>query len=241
MKAPSQIKILAITFFSFACLELKAQQALSIYTDFGSNNVSRGTYNKTAAFTCFAKGGNTIEAGLQIDIRNLNNQGFSGFSMKASRKVMIKHLPIEIQGFYIWLNPVGMLVETNWGAQLMMRQEHIEISVGTELRTFSLKSFSDERINQSPKLHETYNMMYSFSYYLKPTSEKWNIGLKLTNIDHFIINQETNPLLNLCGSYRINSHTGFYIELWNKTAGLTNLIPNKFGFFVRTGIVWNLN
>jgi hypothetical protein len=241
MKATLKIKILAMAFFSFASMELKAQPALSIYTDFGSSNVSRGTYQKAAALTCFNKGENTIEAGFQTEIRNQNNSGFSGFSMKASRKMMVKHLPVEIQGFYMWLNPAGMLVETNWGAQLMMRQKHMEMSAGTNFRTFSFKSLSEEGGNQSHKLHEVYNMMYSFTYYLKPSGEKWNIGLTLTNADHFMINQETNPLLNLCGSYRINSHAGLYIESWYKTAGLTNLVANNFGLFVRTGIVWNLN
>ena len=241
MKATLQIKIFAIAFFSFACYESKAQSALSIYTDFGSNNVSKGTYYKTAIITSYTKGKNTIEAGFQTDIINRNNSGFSGFSMKASRILIIKHLPVEIQGFYIWLNPAGMLVETNWGAQVMMQQTHFKMSIGTDFRSFSLKSLSEEVSNQSHKLHEIYNMMYSFSYYIKPTGEKWNIGLSLTNVDHFMINQETNPLLNLCGTYRISSHAGLYIESWYKTAGLTNQVLNKFGILIRTGIVWNLN
>lgn len=241
MKATLQIKIFALAFFSFAGLEAKAQFVLSIYTDFGSNNVSRGTYAKTAALTCYTTGKNTIEAGFQTEIKNRNNSGFSGFSMKASSTIMIKHLPLEIQGFYIWLNPVGMLVETNWGAQLVMRQKQLEMSIGTNFRSFSLKRINEEELNQNKRIHEIYNMMYSLSYYLKPTGEKWNIGVTLTNVDHFMINQETNPLLNLCGLYKISSHAGIYIQSWYKTAGLTNLVPNKFGLFLRTGIVWNLN
>ena len=47
--------------------------------------------------------------------------------------------------------------------------------------------------------------MYSFSYFLKPTDENWNVGLSVTNIDHFVINQETNPVMNLCGLYNASS------------------------------------
>ena len=45
--------------------------------------------------------------------------------------------------------------------------------------------------------------MYRLSYYLKPADDKWNVCLSVTNIDYFVINQETNPVLNLSGLYKI--------------------------------------
>jgi hypothetical protein len=83
--------------------------------------------------------------------------------------------------------------------------------------------------------------MYSFNFFLKPTDEQWNVGLSVTNIDHYIINQETNPVFNLQGFYKLKSPVKLFAQAWYKTAGITNLNLNYFGFFLRTGIIWNIN
>jgi hypothetical protein len=83
--------------------------------------------------------------------------------------------------------------------------------------------------------------MYSFSYSIKPTTHKWNAGITVTNFDHFMINQETNPYVNLKGFFKICSPVRIFAEAWYKTAGALNMSSNYFGFLLRGGIVWNLN
>ncbi|HBE41528.1 MAG TPA: hypothetical protein DDW27_10055, partial [Bacteroidales bacterium] len=90
-------------------------------------------------------------------------------------------------------------------------------------------------------IHENFIVLYSFSYYLNPNDDNWNIGLSVTNIDNFSINQETNPLLFLRGVYDPFSRLGLFTEFCYKPAGICNLAVNHFGFFLRTGIKWNVN
>jgi hypothetical protein len=194
-------------------------------------------------FVYFKSGKNILEAGFQTDLKN-NKFGFSGYTLNASRILKIREIPLELRGFCTWTYPSEILEETNWGAFLKMRQKHFEMTIGTNFRSYNLrqKAIKDFEINtKKTTVHEIYNIMYSFSYYIKPSDDIWNIGLSVTNIDHFIINQETNPVFNLTGLYRISSPVSLYIQGWYKCAGVTNLELNHFGFFFRTGITWNIN
>jgi hypothetical protein len=157
---------------------------------------------------------------------------------------MIKSTPIELQGFFLF-NPFSdILRETNWGILLKSRLKHFDLALGTDFRTYaySKKAINDYGIEKNAaKIHEPFNLIYSFSYYLKPTEDKWNIGLSVTNIDYFIINQETNPTLSLRGLYKLKSPLSLFAQAWYEPAGVLNLNINYFGFFIRTGIIWDIN
>jgi hypothetical protein len=68
----------------------------------------------------------------------------------------------------------------------------------------------------------------------------WNIGFSFTNIDYFIINQETNPVINLQGKYDVSKSLTLFLESWYKSSGAFNLSVNSFGFFFRTGVLWKI-
>ena len=60
----------------------------------------------------------------------------------------------------------------------------------------------DYQIEKSAvRIHENFNVMYAFSYYIIKTDNPWTAGLSITNIDLFTINQETNPSLSLRGLF----------------------------------------
>ena len=106
------------------CVNLPAQPALKIYTDFGQNNVSQGMYIKSAALGSYKFGKNLVETGFQADLKNSNYSGFSGYTIIASRNLTIKDMKFEIKGFYTWTTPSSILLETNWGTLLKMRHNH---------------------------------------------------------------------------------------------------------------------
>ena len=243
MKSTLILKHFSIIFFSWICFNLAAQPGFSFYTEAGRNNVSNGIFIKSAMLAYYKSGKNMLETGFQTDLKN-NKFGFSGYTLSASRKLKIKDISLELKGFCTWTYPSEILEETNWGTLLKMRKKHFEMTLGTNFRSYNLrqKAIKDFEINsENTKVTEIYNIMYSISYYLKPSDDSWNIGLSITNFDHFIINQETNPVFNLTGLYRISSPVCLYIQAWYKCAGVTNLELNHFGFFFRTGITWNIN
>jgi hypothetical protein len=238
------LRVFLIYLFFMYCNNLKAQTGLTLYTDLGKNNASQGLFIKSAAIGHFKIGKYMVKTGYQVDLMNNNKSFFSGYTINASRHLRIQDIPLELQGFYIRTSSTEILRETNWGTLLSMRLKRFEMTLGTNFRTYNfinqaIKDFEMEK--NSSKIHEVNNLMYSFSYFLKPADEKWNVGLSVTNIDHFIINQETNPMFNLQGSYKISSSVRFYAQAWYKIAGASNLEVNHFGYYLRTGIIWNIN
>jgi hypothetical protein len=238
------LKLLFINFLLIFSAVLPAQPGISIYTEAGSSNVSNGIFIKSAALGLYKYGKNNFETGFQTNLKNNNKNGFSGYTISASRNMVIKDISVGLKGFFIQTLPSEILSETNWGALIEMRHKRFEMSIGTNFRTYNLRRKAVSRYeidNTHTQIHEIYNLMYSFCYYLKPVDETWNMGLSITNVDNFTINQETNPVLNLKGIYKISSPVALYMQASYKSAGVTNLELNYFGFFFRTGIVWNIN
>jgi hypothetical protein len=244
MNSTMILKLLFISFLLIIGDVLIAQPGISIYTDMGSNNVSNGIFIKSAALGFYKYGKNNFETGIETNLKNNNKNGFSGYTISASRNMAIKDISFRLKGFCTLTLPSEILSETNWGALMEMRHKRFEMSIGTNFRTYNLrkKAFIGYEIDKnSTQIHEIYNLMYSFCYFLKPTDENWNMGLSVTNIDYFNINQETNPVLNLKGMYKISSPVALYVQASYKSAGVTNLELNYFGFFFRTGLIWNIN
>jgi hypothetical protein len=244
MNSTSIPRLFSTNLFLLICLNLASQPGLSVYSDIGKNNVSQGIFIKSVTMGYYKSGKYKLETGFQTDLKNNNKYGFSGYTLDASRSFMLKQLPLELKGFLTRTYPNQILVETNWGALLKIRKKHFEMSIGTNFRSYSFRqrAANEYEINtKNTKVHEIYNLMYSFSYFLKPTDDNWNVGLSVTNIDYFIINQETNPVFNLSGLYKLSSQICLNIQAWYKCAGVTNLELNHFGYFFRTGIIWNIN
>jgi hypothetical protein len=235
-------KIPVTLVFILVSLTSAAQHEVTFYTDLGCNNASCGRYIKTAALSGYRTKKNSFEAGIQTDV--IEKIRVSGISLSASQVYWIKRIPLEIEGFISLTNPSELLIETDWGVKAIMSRNHFEMFLGTDFRSFRLtKQYPDnyETGGKSLKFHEVYNIIYSFSYQLRPRGSNWNIGAALTNVDHFMIYQETNPEILLNGSYNFNSRISIYTQVWYKSAGVTNLVPNNYGFIFRTGITWKIN
>jgi hypothetical protein len=233
-----------ISFFLFNGIDLMAQSGVSLYTELGKNNVSDGLFIKSTAIGACKFGKNMVETEFQFDLVNGKKNSLSAYAISASRDMVIKGIPFELKGFYIRTPFSKILCETNWGALVNLKRNHFEMTIGTNLKSFTIRqqAIADYAIdNISLKIKELYNIMYSFSYYLKPIENNWNLGVSVSNIDHFIINQETNPFFNIYGSYKLRSPVSLYAQACYKIAGISNLELNYFGYFVRTGIIWTIS
>lgn len=238
------VRIFVFYLLLLFCNNTAAQSGLLIYTDMGRTNVSQGLFIKSAAIGYFNVGKNIIGTGFQLDLKDCNGSCLSGITFNVTRKFMIKKIPIELHRFFIRTYYSKIIGEINSGAFLKTRVNHLELMIGTSFRTYSFKGMADADYNSdniNTKFHENFNLIYSFSYYLKPPDEKWNVGLSLTDMDDFIINQDTNPVFSVKGLYRFTPSLSLNAELWYKTAGALNLKINHFGYFIRTSIIWNFN
>lgn len=220
-----------------------AQTGVSGYMDLGSNNVSDGFFMKTALLVQHRFGKNNVEAGLQVDIISHNERTFSGFNLRFSRLMQVKGFPFEVQGFFLRTPFSDLLRETNWGLLMDMKHNHFAMQLGTEFRSFAFtrKAIDTYGYREDERIRENWNLVYSIGYHLKPDDYQWNVGLSVTNIDYFVMNQETNPVLRLSGRYRVSLPVDLFMEAWYKSAGALNLSVNYFGFFFRTGIAWDIH
>jgi hypothetical protein len=231
-------------FFGFLfSIHLHAQIHLSLFTDAGKNNVSDGFYMELASCGAFQFQTNTIEVGGQFDVVSNKENRSPGFFLEYSKEFKIYKFPLEAQGFFLYNRFSALLYETNWGIVLESHQKHFVYKLGTNFRTYahSKKAIEKYEIENHKKIHENFNLMYTLTYFIKPLGHKWNIGLTLTDFDYFIINQETNPVFNLQARYCVTQNLTLFMESWYKSAGALNLSVNPFGFFFRTGVIWEID
>ena len=241
---PLKIKGVLLCTLLMSWISMVAQPGLTFYTDVAKNSISDGLFIKSAFLGYYKSGNYQLKAGLQTNLVNCNNITLSGYRVDGSREFKIKNTLLGVHGFWTRTYASRIIQETNYGCALSMNRPHFDMLIGTNFRMYSFRknALKDYQIgNNATKIHENFNLMYSFGYNLKPSDYKWNAGVTLTNIDYFMINQETNPYLNLKGYFKISSPVSLFAEGWYKNAGVTNISSNYFGFVIRGGVQWNFN
>lgn len=224
---------------------VKAQSItrLSAYMDAGENNVSQGFYMKTAVLGSYQKGKYVLNAGGQLDIINSGDKIFTGSKFMGGRVFSIKNFDFQIHGLFMYNSISENVFETNWGVLSKVERKHFHYQLGTNFRAYHLPRQVRKEYNPDVenKIKENWNLIYLIAYNLKPDDYIWNVGITVTNIDHFILSQETNPMINLHGRYRISDPIMLYAESWYKSAGALNISVNYFGFFFRLGLIWKID
>lgn len=223
---------------------IEAQINLHSYLDIGETTFSEGVYIKNANRGSYNYQKYLFEAGMQFDLKSNNPNALSGIDLMAARQIMIKEFPIKVQAFFMLNRFSDLMHETNWGIRAgTEKQKHFIYSLGMNFKTYKFNKAYREENNFSraeSRLSENFNLVYLFSAYLKSIENDWNIGLSLTNADCFLINQPTNPMINVQLKYKVKSNLLFYTEAWYKQAGVFNIYANYFGYFIRGGVKWEI-
>lgn len=214
-----------------------------IFTDFGANNVSDGMYWKAGDILTLSFGSNNVEAGFQFDMAGGRERKFSGFGVSYSRQLQVSQVPLEVSGFYIMSPFSDILREYNTGVALSLQSMQFSFLLGTNFRTYAYNKSAIEQygLETSTRLQEKWNLTYNISYQIKPTENRWNLILGITNLDIFLINQETNPMLRITGTYEHSGKLRFFLDGVYKQAGMFNINVHYFGFVLRPGIIWHIN
>lgn len=236
--------VLIILFVFNGNLSVDAQPVVTVYSDAGKNAYSDALFIRSAFLGNYRLGDYYIKAAIQTNLINDNDITMSGYRIEGSKEFKLKNTLFTVNGFGLWTSYSGILKETNYGCLLALKSGHFDVQLGTNFRTYSfrkdaLKSLEIE--NVETEIHENFNLMYSFGYNLKPANHRWNAGLSITNIDIFMINQETNPFVNVKGFFKVSSPVHLFTEVWYKTSGTLNISSNYFGYLIRGGIIWNIN
>jgi hypothetical protein len=215
---------------------------LPAYTELGHNNISDGIFHKTAVLPTYESGKYSVQAGVRFDLVSNNENILSGLSLMGSRIFMIRSLPLDVKGLFIRTAYSGVIHENKWGLLLNTQTKHFRIGLGTNFRTLALNKDEAANLNDTvnTSIRENWNILYQFSYYIKPVGNKWNINLSITNIDYFNLSQETNPIFKIGAIYNLSPPVSFFIDSGYQNAGIINMNIEYFGFFFKTGIIWNI-
>ena len=215
----------------------------NIYMD-----VAKNILNEKAVFRCGSVStlgfrDLFLQAGIAGSYPDHNSLRIKGWFINLGSNFRIKKVPFECMAFYR-VNPFSKIIhETNWGIILGYNSKHFCIRLGNNYRIYKIQKNALEYKMQDgadTRIIEPRNIMYSITWSIKPVGHKWNLSLTLTNFDHFLVQQETNPMSALEFSHRINEKLRIYTEVWYQNAGMLNLQVNYFGFNVRTGLTWQI-
>jgi hypothetical protein len=212
--------------------------------DAGSSSVSDGAFLRPAVISAYRLNKLSVGAGLQWTFSSTERRVISGGFISGSSDFNVRKIPLSAD-LFIRRNPYSDIVrETLFGARIKHERDHLDIQFGYHMRRYRLNENaveSDKSFSGSARsIWEYRNFMYRGTVRLKKRDAPWNLSASVTNFDYFLIQQETNPMFNLAGYYRLSDVLKIQGSLWYQGAGMSNIHANHYGFYFRTGVVWQL-
>ncbi|MDR4987831.1 MAG: hypothetical protein RG741_03200 [Bacteroidales bacterium] len=225
---------------SLTVFTVQAQLSFLLFADAGSNQVSDGWYTRSIAAGSYNTGLYAVAGGVQFKLQG-NSNALNGAFVNAGRQLVIREYPVQAKAFFAAHRFSELMYETNWGVMAETSYKQFDVKAGTSFRRYAFTKSAVEAYDiseEGSQLRENFNMVYRAGYSLNPYDHSWNIRAFVTNLDHIVINQETNPILGVSGFYRISDSFSLLLEARYLSAGAFNLSVNPFGYVFRTGIRW---
>ena len=234
------IKIYLIILLS-VIFSASAFSQLHIFTEAGGHGASEGLYNSYAVQATMPVCELSLSAGTLFSLSAAQQKIFSGLKLSAAYELTNTKYPIDIQLLYMYKPFSSLLSETNAAITGAVRFQRFGMLLDANTRIYSFTAKGASTLPQDASTHmwEYINTMYRFSYYV-PLSTKTELETKITNVDEFIIQQETNPMVFAKISHQYNSKLNLYTELGYLQSGLMNIRVNYFGVFIRGGVIWQI-
>lgn len=214
------------------------------FMDAGSSTVSSGFSLKpsvTGTYNFRQFHGST---GLQWTFSEAERQIFSGWFIHGGFDFTMEEQPFSAILFFRSNPYSGRTAEHNLGTVIRHERKYLEIHLGYHARLYTLDYKTEATGGPVPgadlRLWEPRNFIYRGTLSLHEQPAIWNLSATVTNYDHFLIQQETNPMLSMAGHYRISDGIRIHSSVWYQGAGMLNLHANHYGFYFRTGIQWQL-
>ena len=230
--------ILSVTF------SMKAQQKVSAFFDMGKNNVSNGFYLKNGIGGSLMVHSYKVSAYTQLSYISNNPRFLSAIHASVFKELLINEYPVETDIYFILNRFSENLYSSDWGMWVSKNfGRHYYLSLGANFKTYAVNSSARKEYNfdkSDAKIHEDFTLIFRTGFSLKPEDNYWNAAFYITNMDFFLINQSTNPMFLLNAEYSATPKLKVFVDAWYKTAGLFNISTDKFGYFFRTGIVWEI-
>lgn len=229
---------IVLVLFSLSGQLLNAQLNVKSYAEIGSNNAN-GLNLKSSLSGNYEYKEFILGFGSELDFLGTTEKFLSANKVNFSKKLTLEKSTYTINTFLLQNAFSDYVQEFNWGVFTERYWDHFALTIGTSFRIYHLNNPDYE--GTKANVYENWNLIYDLHYMLKPLGNDWNAGIGIRNMDHFLINQETNPFVYLDGKYALNKKFELNGNITYKSAGLFNLSVNYFGFFTRFGLIWKLD
>jgi len=223
--------------------QINGQFSVKGHFDLGDNNISNGVFlllSNSGHYEALHWG---ADAGYQLGLAQPQDVVFNSWYLSSNGKIPVGKITLELGGEYLWTAFSPSLREVNWILFARTSLRHWQFGIGNNSRIYRLSSAAsdnDPTVDPDNKIIEGWNLMYNIQYLIKPFNNNWNIMAAVTNYDQFLIEQETNPMINVRFEYGVTEPLLLYSELWYKSAGFLNGQVNYYEMFLRLGIQWKI-
>ncbi len=223
-------------------MTLFGQPAVSGYAEIGNSPVL-GTFGTFAMIPEYKVHGLAVETGISLLGSGQKETLLDAVMLRGSYAFSVKQNPLGLALGYIWKQPSTELRETNIYLSVDYGLKHWYFLLGNNFRTYRLSgNYREEQgfSREDSRIRESWNLMYRVSFSVNAPQKSWNLITTITNVDYFLIEQETNPLFNLRGLYKPRQDLVLFMEAWYKTSGMLNIQVNHYGFQFRFGVTWDI-
>jgi len=232
--------LLMLSLFTIIC---SSQPSITSFIEAGQNNIFNKGYFSYSIFPSYDLKNDSFDAGILLSFGGDRETNFGGYSLGYMREFSLLKQSFAVSAFYLWAPFSTELRETNFCLTLNYKLPHFRFTLGNNYRTYRFsKAYirSDENPSGNYRIIEPGNFIYSFQYCLNREEKLWNLMLSVTNSDLFIIEQETNPILLLKGTYQFKENLSSFIDIGYKSSGLLCIKVDYFGYLIRLGIKWDI-
>ncbi len=224
-----------------------AQVTLKTFTTIGTNPIQKPVYTNVGVFSSARYGSYYITYAFDFNLMQRDVHPFNAIYADMGYNFNIKAKLATIEANFLYKPSTALVNELNWGAQFKYNLRHWKFCLGTNFKSFRLNkdytnTLSDKTvrvINERPSM--TYRIQYFLNDRTKDKCKKYNLSFMLTNMDWFVIQQETNPFVGTGFYYNFQElDLTLFTQVFYETAGFNNIRVNYFGFYVKGGVSWYL-
>lgn len=242
----SQLKYLSIkTWLIGLCLGFftvssSAQLNLSLWGDAGDSQIDKNGYTSLSGQVSFQKSAYKATLSYSTLFTHWKETVANGLKFSIERQNKIQNFDFGASLFYLHKPISNELFEWNFGLLLSKAPGNWHLNLGVHYREIRLKSSVTQDYSDG-KIIEGLNLLYLAGYSIPFHSKNWDFQVALTNYDHFLLLQETNPMMNISVGFTGLNKLNLFSEFWYRTAGFNNIQVHYFGYFFRMGAIWQIN
>ncbi len=221
-----------------------------IVSEMGRSTVLPGIYFKPSLNAAYTWNNYSVMTGLQLLFpgegisSQIERKRISGWQASFSRGFSVSEFPFVVQVAGV-INPYSDLVrESNYLLLVSHIRNHLTLRIGNSTRIYRAldegNASTVPAVEGKKRIIEYRNLVYQFTASLRTMEKSWNVGVGLTNIDNFRVQQETNPMFYITGMAAVSDQLVLNLESWLLRAGMSNLAADSYGWYLKLGILWML-